>query len=279
MNPTQLQQNLPRQTSPEEREYLRDLSAGRLRDIADYIDQLNGKGWTESDYQIDDLLRTWGKVDLRPGYRNPHEGLWPTYVPQAKPKIDILNYPAGSLEAKYAKLRPTLKIRDDKQSEVLRVAGLVRQQRGRYQSIEKSTGVPWWFVAAIHTLESVPFMSFGAYLGNGEPLNRVTQKVPKNRGPWSSWEAGAIDAIRYDGLDERKDWSFAGACAAAERYNGLGYFRRKLNSPYTLSCTNEYEEGKFVEVRVNGSYVSRYDPNLKSQQVGAVALWLALGVV
>ncbi len=270
MNPIQLQQNVPKQTSPEEREYLRDLTAARLRDVADYIDGLNAKGWTESDFQVDDLLREWGKLDPRPSYRNPHEGLWPPYVPTAKPKIDILNYPAGSVQLEYARLRPNLKIRAERYNDCLQVATKIKANRPRYQSVEKATGVPWFVIGALHEREASS--NFSCYLGNGEPLDRVTRLVPKGRGPFATWESGAIDALRYDGLDEHKDWSFAGCCTVAERYNGLGYRRRGLPSPYVLSFTSGYSKGKFTSDH-------GFDPDFVDKQIGCAAIWLALGVI
>ena len=40
---------------------------------------------------------------------------------------------------------------------------------------------------------------FDTYLGTGEPLNRVTRLEPKGRGPFKSFEDGAVDAFKIKG--------------------------------------------------------------------------------
>ena len=55
---------------------------------------------------------------------------------------------------------------------------------------------------------------FSTYLGNGEPLTRRTRIVPKGRGPFKTWEDGAVDALRFDSLDDvlAEDWTIEGVC-------------------------------------------------------------------
>ena len=69
--------------------------------------------------------------------------------------------------------------------------------KAQYGAVETATGVPWYAIAVIHRREADG--NFMAYLGNGEPLNRVTHLVPRGRGPFPSFLAGAIDALRIDG--------------------------------------------------------------------------------
>ena len=106
--------------------------------------------------------------------------------------------------------------------------------------------MPWFVIAALHNRESDA--DFDTYLGNGEPLDRVTRLVPVGRGPFSSWEAGAIDALRYDGLDEVKEWTPARACYEIETFNGFGYRNHhpQVKSPYLWSFSNHYAKGKYV---------------------------------
>jgi lysozyme family protein len=128
--------------------------------------------------------------------------------------------------------------------------------RSRYAAIEKEIGVPWWFVAMVHERESS--CDFTTYLGNGDPLSEVTHDVPRGRGPFHSWEAGAIDALKLQGLDKVKDWSIPAALYQFEAYNGWGYDERGINSPYVWSFTNLYTSGKYKEDDV--FYASVVDP-------------------
>jgi lysozyme family protein/peptidoglycan hydrolase-like protein with peptidoglycan-binding domain len=137
--------------------------------------------------------------------------------------------------------------------------------KSRYQKVGQATGVPWFVIAAIHNRESDA--DFNTYLGNGEPLSRPTRLVPVGRGPFSSWEDGAIDALQFDKLDQVAAWSPERGCYELERYNGFGYRTKQppVNSPYLWSFTNNYQSGKFV---ADG----RFDPNFVDPQCGAVPI-------
>ena len=87
---------------------------------------------------------------------------------------------------------------------------------------------------------------FDTYLGNGEPLDEVTTLVPAGRGPFDSWEEGAIDALTYDGLTEVTDWRLEKMLFHLEKYNGLGYHNKGLPSPYLWAGTTIQEPGKYV---------------------------------
>ena len=98
-------------------------------------------------------------------------------------------------------------------------------------------------IAAIHRRESD--CDFDTYLGNGEPLDEVTTLVPAGRGPFDTWEEGAIDALTYDGLTEVTDWRLEKMLFHLEKYNGLGYHNKTppLPSPYLWAGTNIQEPG------------------------------------
>ena len=133
-----------------------------------------------------------------------------------------------------------------------------------YEEIEKATNVPWEFVAIANERESGGDLT--TYLGNGDPLNRVTTHVPAGRGPFASWADGAIDALKYQGLDKWTDWSIEGILYQFECYNGLGYLG-KTNSPYVWSWSNLYSSGKYIS---DGHYSS----SAVDQQPGcAPMLW------
>lgn len=137
--------------------------------------------------------------------------------------------------------------------------------KAQYQVVEASTGVPWFVIAALHERESGA--DFATYLGNGEPLDRVTRLVPRGRGPFASWEAGAVDALTLDGLTQVTGWNAERACYEIEKFNGFGYRNpsRDIPSPYLWGGTNIQKPGKFV---ADG----RFDPRETDQQLGAIAV-------
>jgi lysozyme family protein len=135
----------------------------------------------------------------------------------------------------------------------------------RYQAISATTQVPWFIIAVIHEREAS--QSFAANIAQGNPWNRVSTDVPAGRGPFNSFEEAAIDALTKCApfAARWRDWTFGGAVTLLEQYNGLGYARRGLPSPYIWASTNQYVRGKFVADH-------RFDPNVVDQQLGCAAL-------
>jgi lysozyme family protein len=114
----------------------------------------------------------------------------------------------------------------------------------RYLAVEKGTGVPWKVVAACHYRESS--LDFRGCLHNGDPWNKVTVHVPKGRGPFSSWVESAIDAMTIERKKFPQVWDMAGQFYFCERYNGMGYSRKGLPSPYVWAGTDKYKSGLYV---------------------------------
>jgi lysozyme family protein len=117
----------------------------------------------------------------------------------------------------------------------------------RYRKIQDATGVPWYFVGLLHMRESS--CDFRGVLHNGEHIigtKKVTQLVPAGRGPFRSWEEAAIDALKLKGLHKIKDWTVERVAYEAERYNGLGYTKKGINSPYLWAGSNHQQPGKYV---------------------------------
>jgi len=134
----------------------------------------------------------------------------------------------------------------------------------KYKAVELKTGVPWFLIGAIHGLEAS--FDLKTCLHNGDPLGRKTVNVPAGRGPFFTWEQAAIDALEYEGAKKITDWSLGQCLYFAERYNGTGYFKRGLMSPYLWSCTSKYSGyGKYVRDHV-------YDPNAQDEQCGVAAM-------
>lgn len=141
--------------------------------------------------------------------------------------------------------------------------------KARYQAVELATGVPWFFIAVVHEREAS--QNWNTQLGQGDPLNTVSVHDPKGRGPFPTWEAGAVDALvncpPY--ASRNKDWSIGGTLTMLEQYNGLGYARRGLPSPYLWAGTDQYVSGKYVADGI-------FNPNVVDQQLGCAGLLMAM---
>jgi lysozyme family protein len=93
--------------------------------------------------------------------------------------------------------------------------------KDRYAAIARhfvNPGFKWYIVAVIHEMECS--QNFNRYLGNGQSLNQVTTIEPVGRGPFASFENGAIDALKLQGVDRVTDWSVDGILHFLEGYNG-----------------------------------------------------------
>jgi lysozyme family protein len=141
--------------------------------------------------------------------------------------------------------------------------------RVRYQNVTQATGVPWHVIAVIHEREAS--QRWDASIAQGDPWARVSTHVPKGRGPFASWDAAAIDALRNCApfAAQRRDWSVGGTLTLLEQYNGLGYAHRNQPSPYIWAGTDQYARGKYV---ADG----HYDPAVVDTQLGCAGLLLAM---
>jgi len=134
--------------------------------------------------------------------------------------------------------------------------------RNTYKQVEAATRVPWAVIGIIHMLEGDG--SFKTHLHNGDPLTGYTKNFPKGRPmlghePPFTWEESAIDALRFDGLTSPRDWSKAAIVLdTLERYNGIGYRKRRVVSPYLWSGTEYYHAGKFTsDAHLDATAVSK----------------------
>ena len=141
--------------------------------------------------------------------------------------------------------------------------------RERYEAVAGKVGAPWYFVAAIHNMESG--QDFTRHLHNGDPLTDRTRHVPAGRPkkgtPPFSWEESAEDALRMRRVDKVGDWSLPRLLYELEGYNGWGYrlYHPHVLSPYLWSWSNHYTSGKYV---ADG----RWSDTAKSRQCGAAVL-------
>lgn len=152
------------------------------------------------------------------------------------------------------------------EDDALRLCRAAAKDRSRYELVTAGTGVPWWFIAAIHLLESG--RNFERHLHNGDRLTARTVHVPQGRpvsgNPPFSWEESATDALQMKDFHKRTDWSLSRSLYRLEAYNGFGYRSRGIPTPYLWSLTSLYKKGKFASDGV-------FDPNLVSKQCGAAA--------
>lgn len=138
-------------------------------------------------------------------------------------------------------------VKDSMRVELAETCDLIRRNRERYQYVEAITNVPWDVIAACHYRESS--LSFKGVLHNGEYIigtGKKTKLVPAGRGPFSTWEEAAIDAIMIEKGKLPALWNTAGKLDFCEKYNGLGYRNKGIPSPYVYAGTNKYVSGMYV---------------------------------
>jgi hypothetical protein len=97
--------------------------------------------------------------------------------------------------------------------------------------------------------------------------------VPKGRGPFSSWEESAVDALTMPphSLHLVRNWTVERACFEIERYNGFGYRNHhpQVKSPYLWSFSTNYERGKYT-----GD--GHFDPGAADKQCGTMPILKAM---
>jgi len=135
--------------------------------------------------------------------------------------------------------------------------------------VESATGVPWFLVGCLLYREAPATkeggLNFACYLGNGQLLNKVTTQVPKDRGPFPTFLAGAIDALTLQGMVGITEWTIERILYWAEGFNGRGY---PGNSPYIWDYTDLYTGGLFTSDH-------HFDPNAWDKNAGVAALYKA----
>jgi lysozyme family protein len=171
-------------------------------------------------------------------------------------------------ELGYHRMWDRAQIKPDKIAPARKITRAIITNRAAYAAVERSTGVPWFMIGALHCRESD--MNFATHLHNGDSLKRRTYHVPAGRpkqgSPPFQWYESAIDALTMapHALDKVKAWPVERILYESEKYNGWGYLTRG-NSPYLWSWTSEYHGGKYVADGV-------YDPRHWDEQPGCVAL-------
>ena len=172
-----------------------------------------------------------------------------------------------AMKAGYRTLWNGLRVSPSRKDAIDAVATRINNNKERYQQVAaKFPGMPWYVIGMWHYRESNN--DFRGVLHNGEKIlgtGRKTTLVPAGRGPFTTWEEAAVDALRIKNLQNIRDWTVERIGYESERFNGFGYMKFGVNSPYLWSGTNLYSMGKYV---ADG----RYDPNHVDKQLGVMAI-------
>jgi lysozyme family protein len=167
------------------------------------------------------------------------------------------------LQSEYRRKFDALRLRPQFASNAAWHVQTLLKGRTRYEAIESKLGIPWYFVGCVHALESS--FNFRGHLHNGDPLRLRTTHVPRNRPtnwlPPDDWVSSAEDALTLMRLAHASDWTLERMLYRFEQYNGFGYRRHGVPSPYLWSFSDQYERGKY---RSDGVF----DRTLRSQQCG-----------
>jgi len=163
----------------------------------------------------------------------------------------------------YASQWDAITVLPNRAHEVRSTAVRLCAAKARYRQVEQITGVPWYMIAVIHEREAS--QNWNTQLAQGDPLHRVSTHVPRGMGPFASWEAGAVAALKHDGLDKVFDWRLEKLLFYLEAYNGWGYYAHGAPSPYLWGATNIQRPGKYVADGV-------WSPRPLDQQIGCAAL-------
>ena len=176
---------------------------------------------------------------------------------------------SSALREQYETLFNTCMIRPERAQSVEQLIARMRANRPRHQNVGDALGIPWYFVAVIHNMESS--CNFTRHLHNGDPLTACTVQVPAGRPrtgiPPFTWEESASDALTLKKLSAQTEWSLAGMLYQIERYNGWGYrlYHPHVLSPYLWGFSNHYVSGKYI-------HDGTWSDSAVSKQCGAAVL-------
>jgi lysozyme family protein len=164
----------------------------------------------------------------------------------------------------YIELYRQLVIQPAQIVEVTQIANRIRRE-ARYVRVQLKTSVNAELIGALHNLESGG--DFSKHLHNGDSLKARTVRVPSGRPPDGlppfNWITSAIDALKYDKVSSSPDR--AEQCKAAILFNGTGYEKIGIASPYGFAGSQLYTRGKYVADGV-------YSPTSVSKQIGACVI-------
>jgi lysozyme family protein len=171
--------------------------------------------------------------------------------------------------SKYEALFKSMIVRPAVASEARKIClSKIIPYKARYQSVGLDTGVPWWWIACIHHMESGN--DFKTHLHNGDSLAERTHHKPVGRpvtgNPPFEWAYSAEDALmQHEAVAKQKTWKLENVLWLFEKYNGMGYEMHGINSPYVWSGCQHYTKGFY-------SVDSEWDASAVSGQIGAAVI-------
>lgn len=188
-------------------------------------------------------------------------------VPERTAKQLARDFP---YQREYQVLWDTIRVNPAKLKAIDNVIAKLRDpvRWNEYLRLEKATGVPPLVTAIIHERESGANLK--GVLHNGELIvgtGRKTKLVPSGRGPFDSFFDAGVDAFRKEGLDTF-DWKAGGMARLAyalEKFNGFGYRKQGIHSPYLWAATSHYGAGKYIRDGV-------FSRSAVDQQLGGMAI-------
>ena len=183
-------------------------------------------------------------------------------IPPPAPSIS-----AKPLKSEYDQLYKQMKIVESRVPLLDSVGDKIVAAKDRYLAVVAGTNIPWIMIAVVHAIECSG--DFNRHLHNCDPLTARTVNFPRGRpvqgNPPFTWEDSAKDFIQISNFPQATDWDIASILGRLEQFNGYGYRRHNINTPYLWSCTNQYTKGKFV-----GD--ASFDPEAISASCGAAPI-------
>lgn len=204
----------------------------------------------------------------------PTAALSPAELNAAKPqgvaalKVST-NYP--ELKAEYQAYFDACAANPTREQNVQFYLSRINKSKDVYADVGSDLKIPWYFIGIIHGMECG--FAFAQHLHNGDPLTARTAHVPIGRpvtgSPPFTWRESARDAMILDGFNHETEWSIPRILYLLEKYNGFGYRRLGIPTPYLWSFSNLYTNGKFTSD-------GHFDPNAVSAQCGSALMLKAL---
>ena len=186
-----------------------------------------------------------------------------SFMPKSPPSLN------RALRDEYQQLFDTCQIKHDKLNFVDDTVKKIAVNQARYESVGNPLNIPWYFIALIHNMECS--LDFTRHLHNGDPLSQRTVHVPAGRpeagNPPFDWTVSATDALKYERINLRTDWSLPAMLYFMEGYNGFGYrnYHPDVKSPYLWSYSDKYVKGKY-------GADGKWNPELVSKQCGVAVI-------
>jgi len=196
-------------------------------------------------------------------------------APSAAPLLltlpPILSRSYLTLKVEYQQCFDSCAANLDAQEEISCTVEQMLDDQQAYRAV--GLGIPWWFIAIIHQMESGG--NFKTHLHNGDSLTARTKNVPAGRPlkgePPFTWLESARDALDYAGFACQSDWSLPKVLYRLEAYNGFGYRRGgRPFTPYLWGRSNISTPGKFSSDGV-------FDHRAVSKQIGAAVILKSMG--